>query len=475
MRKVLVIFFLIISFSSLNIFGDSFEFRWEENTTYIEVPLNANIQNYLGIPKVSLYRNGQKLEDANVNYITTGDWLFLLMDVDTTKAGIYQVWYKAVETKYKPGQCPGYKTLVTFNVIDFEPPVIKSFPEVIYHHIGNPIPEYLKQLIVVDNSGTCDVIVDDSLVNYNIPGEYIVIIRANDGYNMTTVNIKVIVDDPQGPIVTFLGENNRLTFNIDAKPEMINYFKAIDKIDGDVTSTIKYENFDTSYEHIFDLVVEFFDYSGNVTEYIITIEIINLNVPYIELYKDLLIIEFNTDYQILIENNLKRALLGNEDIREYITIDYSNLSHNVGNYNINYEYNRNGKTLSVSCTVKILSSNPPIILINNIETLINVKPNYSNYVNVIDESDPLIKNKIEFDDSAVNYQKAGTYPVIVSVINSSNLSSTDMLYVTVIETVEPPTTFAGENNFIYYLLGGLVILGIIGGIFFYLKHKKKLQ
>ena len=70
---------------------------------------------------------------------------------------------------------------------------------------------------------------------------------------------------------------------------------------------------------------------------------------------------------------------------------------------------------------------------------------------MIDESDPLIKNKIEFDDSAVNYQKAGTYPVIVSVINSSNLSSTDMLYVTVIETVEPPTTFAGENNFIYYL------------------------
>ena len=106
-------FFLLLSFKSN---AASWHFEWEQ--TYIEVPLYANIDLYVTIPFARLYKDNHLLEDAEITYQRTGDWLYLLSDVDTTKIGTYQVWYKAYEKKYLPGQCQGYKTLVTFQVTD---------------------------------------------------------------------------------------------------------------------------------------------------------------------------------------------------------------------------------------------------------------------------------------------------------------------------------------------------------------------
>ena len=44
--------------------ADSFRFVWTEGSTYIEVPLNANIYDYVNKPKAELYRNNILLNDT---------------------------------------------------------------------------------------------------------------------------------------------------------------------------------------------------------------------------------------------------------------------------------------------------------------------------------------------------------------------------------------------------------------------------
>ena len=477
MKKIISIFSLFIfSICFLKTHADSFMFKWEENTTFIDVPLNANIQNYLDIPKAFLYRNNELLEDAKINYITTGDWLYLLTDVDTTKVGAYQVWYKATENNYRPGQCPGYKTLVTFNVVDLAEPIFKYYPKSFNYRIGEKTPDYLSQITATDNSGNCQLSYDDSLVNYDMPGVYQVKILASDFINIATINIDVIVEDPIGPAITFLGESNCITINKGENINLISYFKAIDKLDGDVTSTISYKPFDTNVEQTFPLTVSFSDYSGNISFYEIMIEIIDQNTPLIELYSANVILEFNGEITNAIVANLKRAILGQENIINDIEIDYGNLKNIVGSYTISYFYTYKDQEYAVPCSVKILAINPPILLVNNIETKINIQPNYYNYISVIDESDPLITSKIQYDDSCVDYQTAATYPVSVSVVNSSNLSAKAILYVTIVKDEEDSFSNAFPNSNLLLIVG---IIGLVGclmlGFHFYKKRKNKLQ
>ena len=137
--------------------ADSFMFIWDEGTTFVTVPLNANINDYINNPKAKLYRNGQLLTDAIMHYNYNGDWLYLLTDVDTSKVGDYKVWYKISESKYKPGQCQGYKTLVTFHIVDDVAPIITDYLEVIDYVVGTDRPSYLDYISAYDNSGNCQV------------------------------------------------------------------------------------------------------------------------------------------------------------------------------------------------------------------------------------------------------------------------------------------------------------------------------
>ena len=142
MKKLLCLLIFLPLLSSIKANASNWKFIWDDTTTTIEIPLGDNLQSYIFTPKATLYRDGIPLEDAEIHYVRTGDWLYLLTDVDTHKEGEYFVWYKATEQKYKPGQCQGYKVLITFKVVDQTKPVILECPSEVTYWIGTPIPDY---------------------------------------------------------------------------------------------------------------------------------------------------------------------------------------------------------------------------------------------------------------------------------------------------------------------------------------------
>lgn len=474
MKKLIVlcICFIVGSYFILDIYAKSYKFVWEESTTYIDVSLGENINKYTMIPKANLYVDGVLMKDAEVSYLTTGDWLYLLTDVDTSKVGEYKVWYKAFETKYSPGQCEGYKTLVTFNVIDDQPPVIKNIPEELTYLIGSSKPLYESYVLVNDNSGSCNVVIDDGGVLYNVVGEYVVNVIVDDGYNVINKAIKLHVKDPVGPIITFLGENNTIKFNVGETVDLKNFFTAVDNIDGDVINSISYDEFDTKEEKEFQLEVSFFDSNNNYSSFIVKIIIIDENEPVINLFNDTLILEYNTDYLADLRNNIKEAFVGKVDIKDNVLIDVSNIKESVGVYPVTYSYIYKEKQVTKVITINILSSMPPTLILENFDSVIGKKPDYYSHISVIDDSDPYISTKVNIDDGNVDYYYAGRYPVYISVINSSGISKTDTLYVTI---VEDKSLFSNVNDeeSKYYILTGIVIVFVAVGVIIWYNKKRK--
>lgn len=471
MKKWFFLIFVIMCLFSVKANASSWKFLWDDQTTNIEVPLGSNIQNYVDIPTAYLYKDGMILNDAEITYLTTGDWLFLLSDVDTSKVGTYYVWYKASENKYKPGQCQGYKCIVTFNVVDEEKPIFVQCPIDMNYVIGTEKPDYLSKITAKDNSGKCEILVDDSLVDYETPGQYAVEVIANDGYNIKTTSINLNVIDSHGPIITFLGENNSVTIGLNEEINLMQYFKAIDKIDGDVTNSIKYEKFDTSEEKSFALDVYFYDKNGNYDFITISIDIVDKSIPKIVLNQTDLILEYGTDYLASLTSNIKLATLGDLNISSKVKIDLEGFKEEVGKYVIEYSYNDGIKKAFAICNVSILSTIAPVLIVKNIE----IKPgeiiDFNEYISVIDDSDPEIMSKIEYDDSLVDYLNEGIYPVTVSVVNSSNLSTTETLYVTIVDQ----KLFSGNDSSMDYsllIICGVLVIVIVGGSIFFFQKKK---
>ncbi|MDE7095427.1 MAG: PKD domain-containing protein, partial [Anaeroplasmataceae bacterium] len=167
--------------------------------------------------------------------------------------------------------------------------------------------------------------------------------------------------------------------------------------------------------------------------------------------------------------NLKSAYLGKTDITTDIIIDSKTIKNEVGSYIVVYGYTSQEKTAKVECEVKLLSNSSPIILVENISVDINGKANILDYIQVLDPSDPNISSKVEYDDSLVDYSKEGTYPVRIIVTNSSNLSSSETLYITVHNTKN--SIESASNIFLIPLLIGICIVGV--GTFLFLYFKKK--
>ncbi len=466
---ILVIITGIILFMNNLVFASTWSYTWAN--TYIEVPIYSSLSSYTDKPVASLYKDGMLVSDANITYNINGDWLYYLKDVNTSVPGEYKVWYKAIENTYKPGTCQNYKQLITFKVYDNVAPKINVLQTEINVPLGTTKMDYTEYFNVYDNLENDVVIeVDDSDVSYKVIGTYQVLIKAVDSSgNYASQKLIVNVVDEDGPVVTFLGSDNTIIIEKNTEVDFSEYFKAIDKIDGNVLNSLYYEDIDITEVGEYLVDFSFTDSTGNITSMTIKVIIQDEVAPTIVLSTDNIQLDYKTEpNDALFRTYLVEALDGIKDVTNNVEIDYSEIKLAVGSYLVYYTVVDDNENETVkTLLVNYVTSKAPQIITTDVKINTGEVVDLYDYVTVIDESDSNAINNVEIDTSNLNTKEAGIYYLNVVCHNSSNLYSNTYMKVEVIDNNELPT------NILNIVLITILVLGVASYTAYTLIKKKR--
>ena len=466
---VLIVLFLL-SFSIINI-NAAPTFKYEWTNTKIDIPLGETVDKYKYYPKAILYKDNMALGDAQISYDTEGAWLYYFKNINTNKPGVYKVWYKAFESKYSPGTCINYKSLITFNVIDEEPPKLDIINKNINVRRGSSI-SLDDNINVTDNcDGVRYVITAD--IDFNKIGNYEVLVSAIDkSGNRVSDNFNVTVYETEKPIVTYLG-NGIIKIPLKGDFNIREYFKATDVVDGDITNKIIFPRIYNDRLGLFDYELEVENNSGLKTIFPFQVEIIDDVIPKINLSTHNVILDYKEDFNTYDFTRYIRSITDNNEIN-YDNLEIKhNITNKIGNYIVNYSYTDGNFIAYETLDVSLVSHDAPIIEVSDI--LVNTKENVDlmNFINVIDPSDKNILSSVVIDDSNVTYEKEGTYYASVFCMNSSGLSQEKRFKI----VVDNNSIINSDNLILFIVIGalGFLLIGIIiFGVIFYLKIRKRI-
>lgn len=416
---ILILLFLI--FIPFKVEAASWKFVWK-NTT-VDVPLGAPIEDYKNVPKAELYKNDVLLIDTAVTYNTEGDWLYYFKDINTSKLGEYLVWYKAYDSKYSPGTCTGYKTLVKFVVKDTISPDITINNEYYYIKRGSEF-DLSSNYNVKDNHGLSEI-KESHFIDQTRIGSYPVNIIAKDlSGNQSEASFTAIVYESQAPVITSDCAGNCIEIPLNKEFDIKSHFKAIDSYEGDITSKISYPTIKNDEICEYDYRVSVTN-DANLTAYLdIRIKVVDDSTPCLELLTHTLVLDYQTNFDSLNLKKYIKTLTDNTKINEENLSISHNLENKVGKYLIWYSYTDGIFTVEDSIDVSLISYEKPEIVASSIEIPVGANVDLSDFIDVIDKSDSRVKSTLEIYDQNVDYEKEGTYIAEAYCINSSGQSQT---------------------------------------------------
>ena len=475
--------FLLIAFAIICVFlftsrvqASKFTYKWEN--TYIDVPINSSIYNYSSLPKAKLYIDSKELSDAHITYNSNGDWLYYLKDVNTSKPGKYQVWYKAIEDKYKPGTCENYKQKITFNVYDDIKPQIYLLQDEVNIEVKSNLKalDFKSYYTIVDN---LENDVKDSInldfIDFNRVGTYEALIKAVDSSGNTDAkSIRVNVVDSRGPIINFLGKEKKLVLEKGKEIDWHKYFQAIDNVDGDVSNSIIIDGFDANKIGLYsNVIISFSDHEGNVSSYQLEIEVVDLIFPTLELNQQQVTMQYETPFDPShFTKYIREANDNGINMFDDVKIDLSELENKVGSYTIHYELtDSDGNLTKRDLKVNLVSLIKPNIRVENKTIFVGDSLDINGLYYVTDDSDPNVMNNVKIDDGNFDASVPGIYYVTVTAYNSSGLFNNAVIEINVLA---PDVNNAGFGLSWFKILILILLALIIGAVLvFYLIKRKK--
>lgn len=472
LKKFSIVFSLLcftFLFGFLNIEAVSFKYIWQ-NTT-VTIPLGKPIEDYRDIPSARLYRNGIPLDDSNITYNTEGDWLYYFKDINPYKVGSYYVWYKAYDSRYRPGTCTGYKALINFVVKDLTMPDVTIINPIYYIQRGS---EYnlANNYYAYDNYELKEIKVDDT-VNKDVVGDYTITVTAFDSSNnQRTKTFTACVYETSYPEIIYELSGNTIEVPLNQEYDIKALFKATDKVDGDITNKIVFDEFINDKLTEYDFNVNVTNNANLTTTKKIHIKVVDLEAPKIELLTHQVILDYKTSF---INFDFKAYI---KEITDNQDIDYDNLkiTHNIknetGTYEVNYKYSDGTSEVEETLEVILVSYDKPTIDCEDIYIGVGETIDILDYANINDESDSTILDSVVFLDSNVSYDKAGTYYADIYCMNSSGISNTQKVKI----IVEEKNVFSSSNlstTIIMFVL--IIIIVVMAGFLIYYFFIRKIH
>lgn len=476
MKRVFLVVLIIFSFMiiSLNISAASWRYEWENTTIYI--PVHSSLENYKNIPKAILYKDNIVVEDAKISYLTEGDWLYYLSDVNTSILGEYEVWYKAYEnTEYRPGTCLGYKCKIKFIVVDEIPPKIEVIEPIVKLRRNSDF-DVISNVRVSDNYYQDLTITSTNNIDFKKVGSYIVKVYVEDGsYNYSSIEYVVEIYENNYPYLIYKDVGNSLKIPLNGKIDFSDFFEAYDEIDGDLSNYINYPNIDTSLIGQKEYTFSVTNFAGLTSSINVVVEIVDDAKPEIEIIgSEIIVLDYTINFE---EYDFKKHIM----IHDNTTVDYSRLSifHNienkVGSYTLWYSYTDLTYVVTKSAEVKLRSYTKPEIIVEDIVCYEDCDIDLKDFITIVDLSDENVIDSLVIYDENVDYSTEGTYYAEAYAINSSGLSTTSNFKVIVNDSNPASsikTNFKIENiNNTQIIL--IIIISILIGIIIFQVWKIK--
>lgn len=452
MKKLIMIgIAFLFMFLNLNINASSYSFKWEN--TYISIPLGSSLKDYINLPRAVLCIDG--VETDHEVYYLTGDQSTCEENINTSKIGIYYLAYWAISDIED-------KALVTFEVYDNRAPTIELIGDLVFS-VGFR-PDYSKYFVINDNYSKTNVIYNDDDVKYSIPGNYKLYVSATDeDGNSTNREYIVSIKDDSPPKIEVIKD---LIIEVNSTFNHLEYFKAYDDINGDVSKDIKCSDFDINLVGTKSIVVEVSDGVNSVTNEF-NIVVVDNTCPYLSLVSDRISITIGEIYDLnrdFFLNNIYELYDNYDELKpKEVIIDYTSVKPIIGEYEVIYTINDSSdNSFKKIMFIDVLCDSVPEITTSVIKVKTGSKINYNDYVSAYDKYDGDLSSEIEIDSSNVNINKKGVYFVPVKVKNANNKYN----YSTIVVYVEEE--FVKSYYWLFFIPVGLT--GVI--IFFIIKKKK---
>ena len=475
---LLLVPIFIIGLVKVKAYDERYAVQFE--STECEMPVGGDIYEYL--PEAYVYDVYTEEEVTRDNLIYAYDYQGIKIEnVKTNTAGDYYIYMTAYSEEYNT---PSAFSRINIHIYDNIEPVISM-----NDHISIPytkdfnINEYLHY---TDNAETsCSVVVLGSYRDHKVGDYELTVVVTDRSNNASERDFYLNIYDDIAPVITC---EDYIDVEFDREINLRDYIKVIDGYDGEID--YEYTSFDKSILGESVIVISATDSSNNTSTKEVTINVCDKTKPTILINEKEL--NINEDYN-LYDNVI--SVTDNHDELEITDISINKKKVGTKRYVITYTITDSSNNIeTVECLATYTYNNAPIIEGINLDDLKDVfDPLY--YVNCYDVEDGDLNDKVMVIE--MNYKdKYCIYEVYdsddnvtrtrIDFVNLEDLekyeNTNTIVFLKEEEKTDTNSTINNDNrnvnefkntnyNFIYYIVLGVLVLGII--IFIIIKHFRK--
>ncbi len=397
---------------------------------------------------------GTKLPSLNTMVTYTDNYdpvakLVLTIDTNSVNMNIVGVY----EVTYRVKDLSGNEALFKQNVfvVDRLSPTIAQKSQ-----INLKINERIdldKYFTFTDNHDkVLSILLDDKLVNYQVPGTYEITVKATDqSGNQTTIKTNVSISDTEKPTIKLKTSsvtiNYQETLSID---RLRDYIQSITdnlddlSIDDVIITSFVESDFLGNYQVEYRIT----DAGGQTAIVLLTVVVKDLTAPAIELL-DEIIVDVHTlepyilDYLLITDNYNKREELT-------VTLSGKVDMNKIGEYRVIVNVKDAAKNEMILPVIVYVVDKvvPQVTLPEEILVTNFIRPNYQTLIVATDNYDKSLN--IIVDDSFVDYQTVGSYIINVKVRDTSYNETTGQFILTIVDYTYPEVILTTNKIYVPY-------------------------
>ncbi len=356
--------------------------------------------------------------------------------VDLNELGQYEVIISATDSSGNVTQ-----ETIKVNVVDTTPPEIIGAKDFMLE-VTLTDCDYIQDAVAKDlYDGEVEIVVDHSQVNINELGDYEITLSAIDSSgNETIIVLTVSVVDTTPPNIS--GYKNYFVEVFTPSIDYLDGVVATDLYDGFVEVTCDSTEVDLNTVGHYEVSYYAVDQHGNEEIITVNVSVVDIISPEFISYTDLFIYNIGDPLPNLLEGLEIRdnydGIISDDKVIVYSQhVDFTK----GGTYIISYVvYDSSMNVSNISTEIKVIDTEAPNLIVPSDFriSLTNQDIDFLEGVFAIDNASGILTDKIFVDDSQVNYDQVGHYPVKYIVSDSSGNITTMVRMVQVFKDVSPP-------------------------------------